>query len=163
MSQRMNEMTLSLLPPFLTTGATLLTPVSIFRKSVISNNKCYCYQYQAAQLSRLHIQYRRPGFDPQVGKISSRRKWQPTPVFLPGKSPGQKSLVGYSPWGCRKSDTTGGLSIYTNQCVIIQLPPPVGKCPTALLYLGQLTHGSINRHCIMSDWLYKTFAVWSGI
>ena len=30
-----------------------------------------------------------------------RRKWQPTPVFLPGKSHGQKSLVGYSPWGCR--------------------------------------------------------------
>ena len=30
-----------------------------------------------------------------------RRKWQPAAVFLPGKSHGQKSLVGYSPWGCR--------------------------------------------------------------
>ena len=38
-----------------------------------------------------------------VGSIpgSGRGKWQPTPVFLPGKSHGQKSLVGYSPWGCR--------------------------------------------------------------
>ena len=36
-----------------------------------------------------------------------RRKWQPTPVFLPGKSHGQRvPMAGYSPWGCRESDTT---------------------------------------------------------
>ena len=35
-----------------------------------------------------------------------RRKWQPTPVFLPGESHGQRSLVGYSPWGCKESDMT---------------------------------------------------------
>ena len=46
------------------------------------------------------------GFDPWVGKIPRRRKWQPTPVFLPGESCGQGSLVGYSPWGCKKSDMT---------------------------------------------------------
>ena len=40
-------------------------------------------------------------FDPWVGKIPWRRKWPPTPVLLPGKSHGQKSLVGYSPWDCR--------------------------------------------------------------
>ena len=39
------------------------------------------------------------GFDPWVRKIPWRRKWQPTPVFMPGKSHGQKSLEGYSPWG----------------------------------------------------------------
>ena len=33
-------------------------------------------------------------------------KWQPTPVFLTGKSHGQRSLVGYSPWGRKESDTT---------------------------------------------------------
>ena len=37
-------------------------------------------------------------FDPWVGKIPWRRKWQPTPICLPGKSHGQGSLVGYSPW-----------------------------------------------------------------
>ena len=37
------------------------------------------------------------GFDPWVGKIPWKRAWQPTPVFLPGESPGQRSLVGYSP------------------------------------------------------------------
>ena len=36
-------------------------------------------------------------FDPWVGKIPGRRAWQPTPVFLPGESHGQKSLAGYSP------------------------------------------------------------------
>ena len=35
-----------------------------------------------------------------------RRKWQPTPVFLPGESHGRRSLVGCSPWGCTESDTT---------------------------------------------------------
>ena len=35
-----------------------------------------------------------------------RRKWQPTPVFLPGKSHGQRSLVGYCPWGRKESDMT---------------------------------------------------------
>ena len=38
-----------------------------------------------------------------------RRKWQPTPVFLPGESHGWRSLVGYSPLGCKESDTTEGL------------------------------------------------------
>ena len=45
-------------------------------------------------------------FDPWVGKIPWRRKWQPTPVFLPGESQGQRSLVGYSPWGRTESDMT---------------------------------------------------------
>ena len=40
-------------------------------------------------------------FDSCVRKISWGRKWQPTPAFLPGKFHGQRSLVGYSPWGCR--------------------------------------------------------------
>ena len=39
------------------------------------------------------------------GKIPCRRKWQPTPVLLPGESRGARSLVGYSPWGCKEWDT----------------------------------------------------------
>ena len=45
-------------------------------------------------------------FAPWVGKILWRREQQSTPVFLPGESHGQRSLVGYSPWGRRESDTT---------------------------------------------------------
>ena len=44
---------------------------------------------------RVSLQCGRPRFDPWVGKIHWRRKWQPTPVFLPGESHGWRSLVGY--------------------------------------------------------------------
>ena len=47
-------------------------------------------------------QCRRRGLDPRVGKIPWRRKWQPTPVFLPGETHGQRSLAGYSPQGCER-------------------------------------------------------------
>ena len=55
---------------------------------------------------------RKPGFSLWVGKIPWRRKWQPTPVFLPGKSHGRKSLVSYSPRGRKKLDTTEKLSFF---------------------------------------------------
>ena len=41
-----------------------------------------------------------------------RRQWHPTPVLLPGKSHGQRSLVGCSPWGCEESDTTERLHFH---------------------------------------------------
>ena len=50
------------------------------------------------------------GSDPWVRKIHWRREWQPTPVFLPGESHGQGSLVGYSPWGCKELNTVEQLS-----------------------------------------------------
>ena len=50
--------------------------------------------------------YRRPGFDPWVGKIPWRRAWQPIPVFLPGESLGQRNLAGYSPCSHKESDVT---------------------------------------------------------
>ena len=52
------------------------------------------------------LQCWRPGFNPWIGKIPWRRKWQPTPLLLPGKSHGWRNLVGYSPWVCKESDTT---------------------------------------------------------
>ena len=54
---------------------------------------CSCKEF-ACQCRR----HRRCGFNPWVRKILWRRKWQPMPVFMPGKSHGQRSLVGYSPW-----------------------------------------------------------------
>ena len=83
---------------------------------------------------------RRWGFDPWVRKISWRRKWQPTPVSLPGKCHGQRSLVGYSPWGCKKSDMTehariiagkivGPKRLVTSQC-LERLPSMGSWLPT---------------------------------
>ena len=49
--------------------------------------------------------HKRRGFDPCI-EITWNRAWLPTPVFLPWESHGQKSLAGYSPWGCKESDKT---------------------------------------------------------
>ena len=54
--------------------------------------------------------HKRIRFDSWVNKFPWRRSWHPTPVFLPRKSHGQRSLVGCSPRGCKKSDTTERLN-----------------------------------------------------
>ena len=59
---------------------------------------------------------KRCGWDPWVGKIRWRRKWHPAPVFLPGRSHGQRSLVGWSPWGHTKSQTR--LSTHALLCCV---------------------------------------------
>ena len=61
----------------------------------------YYSTYKRAQWVKFCLQCRRPGFKPWVGKSPWRSEWQPTPVFLPGDSNGQRSLAGYSPWGCK--------------------------------------------------------------
>ena len=74
-------------------------------------------QESACQCRRLQ----RLAFDPWVGKIPWRREWQPTPVFLPGKSDGQRSLAVYSPWGCKELGTTERLNLLT--CVRLFATP----------------------------------------
>ena len=64
---------------------------------------------------------------------TSTTKWQPTPVSLPGKPHRQRSLVGYSPWGHRKSDTTERLThTQVNSC---------SYCITELLYKARIPKG----------------------
>ena len=53
---------------------------------------------------------RRLELNPWVGKIPWRRAWQPTPVYLPGESHGQRSLEGYSPWGHKESDISSEIA-----------------------------------------------------
>ena len=64
----------------------------------------FFFHFPVAQMVKT-LQCRRPGFNPWAGKIPWKRKWQPTPVSLPGESHGQRSLVSYSPWDCKESDT----------------------------------------------------------
>ena len=61
------------------------------------------------------LQCRKPGFDPWVGNIPWRRKWQPTPVFLSGVLRGQRSLADCSSWGHKKSNTTEWLTLSLSQ------------------------------------------------
>ena len=55
--------------------------------------------------------HKRHGFNPWIRKILWRREWQPMPIFLPGESHGQRSLVNYSPWDCKESDMTEQLTL----------------------------------------------------
>ena len=69
---------------------------------------------------KIHVQFRRHWklrFNPWVRKISWRRAWQPTFVFFPGESQGQRSLEGYSPKGHKESATTEQL--ITSMCVCV--------------------------------------------
>ena len=97
-------------------------------------------------LRRLSIclQCGRPRFDPWVGKIPWRRKWQSTPVLLPGRSHGQRSLVGYSPWGREESDTTEWLYLTLQSFIGVKFihPPPRSWAltPTACCHPGTPTH-----------------------
>ena len=70
---------------------------------------CLCWDIRG--LDKEFWKYRRPRFDPWVRKIPWRRKWLPTPVFWAGEIHGQRSLMGYGPWGLKKSDMTKLLSL----------------------------------------------------
>ena len=64
----------------------------------------YSWASLVAQAERIHLQCRRPGFDPWVGKIPWRRERLLTPVFLPKQFHGQRRLTDYSPQGRKESD-----------------------------------------------------------
>ena len=92
----------SLSPSVCLSWSALLYPVCLF----YLQHEPYARASLVAQLVKNSLQCGGLRFDPWVGKIPWRRRWQPTPVFLPGESHGQRNLVGYSPWGCQESDMT---------------------------------------------------------
>ena len=105
------------------------------------------------------LQCGRAGLDPWVGKIPWRRKWQPTPVFLAGESHGWRSLVGYSPWGRKQSDTTEQLTLSLNAiaflsasrlmaCVSVSLTEPCARGKHTEHYLSFLCPHS----CTLRGW-----------
>ena len=64
--------------------------------------------------------HKRFGFNPRVGKIPCRRKWQPTPGFLPPESHGQRNPAGSSPWARRELAMTE----HTRLCTVSLQPSP---------------------------------------
>ena len=85
---------------------------------------------------KICLHCKRPWFNPWVRKIPWRREWQPTPVFLPGESHGQRSLVGYRPCGSKESGMTEQL--------------------TLLLYFFFFFHFTLLIPLIFSVWLSAT-------
>ena len=101
----------------------------------------------------------RRGFDPWVGKIPWRRKWQPSPVFLYGKSHGQRILAGYSPRDHKESDTTEQVNCTDNtawkckgkkaMCVLV-----AQSCPTLCIPIDCAHQASLS---ISNSWSFLKF------
>ena len=77
--------------------------------------------YSGKESACQHRRHNRRGFNPWVRKIPWSRKWQPSPVFLPGKFQKQRSLAGYSPWGCKELDMTEWLRTHIYNILFIHL------------------------------------------
>ena len=131
------------------------------------------------------MQCRRPGFNPWVRRIPWRRKLQPTPVFLPGESHVQRSMVGYSSWGHKESDSTEQpvllsysiISSYKIMAIIscliqyilaaylfntlefVSTNPILLICPSPL-FLTFGNHRFIFQYVSLSDYIARLFAQW---
>jgi len=100
------------------------------------------------------------GFNPWVWKIRWRGEWQPTLVFLPGEFRGERSLVGYSPWGCKEWDMTEWFSLLlslqkdtlTTVCVAARFINLIAKtwkppnCPSTDCWVKMMYYVSIHLH-----------------
>ena len=95
----------------------LVPDISVNNICVLSQKKVIWYQWApgsstigvslvAQTIKNICLHCRRPRFDTWVEKIPWRREWQPTLAVLLGESHGQRSLEGYSPWGCKELDMT---------------------------------------------------------
>ena len=108
--------------------------------------------------------WKRLGFNPWVRKIPWSRKWHPTPVFLPGESHGQRSLMGYSLWGRKEWDVTEwwntNMCVYIHtSCVFYSLENPDWHTPPVKLVEDHLTvvrfinpHDSLPRGGATAGW-----------
>ena len=123
------------------------THYKFISSSLFSSLRSYCFP-GGSEVTSVCLQCRRHSFDPWVRKIPWRRKWQPTPALLPGESHGGRSLVGYSPWGQKESDTTEPL--HSLRELLLTSGLPVG-CPRVCpCYL------KLWKYCILSFFLDRT-------
>ena len=83
-----------------------------FQKKILLIYNLFLGASLVAQMVKVCLQCRWHRFNPWVRKIPWRKKWQHTPVLLPGKFHGLRSLVVYSPWGHKESDTTERLHFH---------------------------------------------------
>ena len=102
---------------------------------------------------RIHLPSR-CGFSPWGRKIPWRRKWQPTPVFLPGKSHGQRSLADYSPWGHKRVRHHWATKHSTNKIQRIKSIPPHAQKPLDIL---NITYFSLLSHLLFACALFHSF------
>ena len=107
--------------------------------------------------------HKRCELDPWVRKIPQRRKWQPTLVFLPGESHGQRSLVGYSPRSRKESDTAERLSTYMHAPRSDTGAPHSQMCRSLLTVLLELQPLAWLCYCLLWDWVQGTSSLSSHV
>ena len=122
-------------------------------------------------------QCRRHGFNSWVGKTSWSRKWQSSPVFLPGESPGEWSLASYHPWGCKELNTNFSETVASSlhdssfqldtfkvakQFMFLQAPGTlVRRCQTQFRLRNS---GDLGPKCLLPDlWRIFLFGVLIGV
>ena len=103
--------------------------------------------------SSICLQCRRPVFHPWVGKIPWRRKWQPTLVFLPGESHGQRNLVGYITWSRKELDTTEQLHFHFRMCVCVCVCVCVCKTILQVNVAGNIQSQDSKADCLGLNWV----------
>ena len=100
-----------------------------------------------------------------------RRQWHPTPVLLPGKPHGWRSMVGYSPWGRKESDTTEQLLFFSPSPPLLLLLPPAimfwSRCILRGLFCGDSTvwrAGNMTSHALTLNILHPSLLMshWSN-
>ena len=104
---------------------------------------------------RICMQCKRPRFDPWVRKIAWRREGQPTAIFWPREFSGQRSLAGYTPWGCKESHTTERLILLFSLLIQSMI------CIFRFLRNCQGVHqGCILSPCLFN--LYAEYIIWNA-
>ena len=94
------------------TGSTCILILDFAASKTVRNIYCLSQGFPWwLSWYRICLQCRRPRFHPWAKKIPWRKGWLSTPVFLPGDFHGQRSLVGYSPWGHKEPDMTEQLTL----------------------------------------------------
>ena len=91
--------------PSLAMGRKRASATCLYQKIKLGGGGCFPGGSVVKNLPAKPEDISNAGSNLWVGKILGGRKWQPTPVFLPGKSHGQRILAGHSPWGCKKSNS----------------------------------------------------------
>ena len=104
-SQRKHRMRCRVPPTHCSQAYTHSVPLCLLHFVHLTNSTQPLRLSSRAQLQKLSL-------NSQAVKIQPPSAWQPTPVFLPGKSHGWRNMVGYSPWGCKESDRTEQLHFH---------------------------------------------------
>ena len=111
----------------------------------------------AQMIKKICLQCGRPKFDSWVGKIPWRRKWQPTPVFLPGEFHGQRSLESYTPWGRKESDTTKQLTHTQHTLLLYQVVLVSAEASFSKTKFSHLTTLQFLPNCVLPQFPHLSY------